>query len=53
MIENDTKKKKKDKNPTQNTRVDKSDQALDFYFQGLRKNFNHYACCFNIGVTYM
>lgn len=32
---------------------DQTDQALDFYFQGLRKNPRHYGCCHNIGVTYL
>lgn len=33
--------------------MDTTDQALDFYFQGLRKDFNHFACAFNVGVTFM
>lgn len=32
---------------------DQTDQALDFYFQGLRKNPRHYGCCHNIGVTFL
>lgn len=31
---------------------EQADQALDFYFQGLRKDFWHYGCCYNIGVTF-
>ena len=34
-------------------RLENTDQALDFYFIGLRKNPHHFACCFNAGVTYM
>lgn len=30
-----------------------SDQALDFYFQGLRKDYNHFGCCYNLGITFL
>ena len=32
---------------------DAGDQALDFYFQGLRKDPFHFGCCFNAGITYL
>ena len=32
---------------------DQSDQALDYYHQGLKIEDRHFGCCFNIGIIYM
>ena len=38
---------------THKQELEACDQALDFYFQGLRLDPFHFGCCFNVGVTYL
>lgn len=34
-------------------KLQNNDQALDYYFSGLRKDPNHFGCCYNLGVTFL
>ncbi len=32
---------------------DRSDQALDYYYRGIRIDNKHFGCCFNIALIFL